>query len=203
MSDDTQRHVICIERVLKHEGGFVDHPNDPGGATNKGITIGTARSVFGNQYTVESLKNISLRAVYSIYKDRYWDVCRAGELPVGLDYCHFDASVNSGPGRAAKWLQDTVGVTRDGSIGPKTLDAMPQTAYGIDAAIRNYCESRMGFLRDLSTWGSFGKGWTRRVNGVRSNAIADARDTSPAPGKEALHTITVYTDGSIKVEDAA
>jgi lysozyme family protein len=85
-----------------------------------------------------------------------------------VDYCVFDAAVNSGPGRAAKWLQSCVGVEPDGGIGPKTLAAV--AAFDPKELVDDYAKRRLSFLSDLPTWGTFGKGWSRRVAEVRTAA---------------------------------
>ena len=82
-----------------------------------------------------------------------------------MDYIVFDAAINSGPGRAAKWLQATVGVDPDGGIGPKTLAAV--AAFDSKQLIDDYATRRLSFLMDLPTWPTFGKGWGRRVEDVR------------------------------------
>src|SRR5690606_8907906 len=112
----------ALEKVLKHEGGFVNHPADPGGATNKGITIKVYQQ-FKKGATVADLKKITDAEVSAIYRKNYWDAVKADQLPSGLDYAVFDFAVNSGPSRAAKCLQETLGVTVDGKIGPRTLAA--------------------------------------------------------------------------------
>jgi lysozyme family protein len=78
----------------------------------------------------------------------------------------FDAAINSGPGRAVKWLQACVGVEVDGSLGPKSLAAVK--AFDPKHLISDYSKRRLSFLMDLPTWDTFGKGWTRRVNEVES-----------------------------------
>ena len=155
--------------VLKHEGGYVNHPKDPGGHTNKGVTLATFR-VYKPKATVADLKAISTDMVHRIYRDGYWNKVRGDDLPSGLDYAVFDFAVNSGPGRAAKYLQAAVGVKQDGNIGPETLRAVSR--YDTAKLINALCDARMAFLRKLPTWGTFGKGWSSRVAGVRKEALA-------------------------------
>ena len=111
----------CFDLVLKHEGGWVDHPADPGGATMKGVTIGTFAQFKGRKVTKDELRNISDADLRAIYKRGYWDKVRGDELPAGLDHVAFDAAVNSGPSRGIRLLQQALGVTADGKIGPETL----------------------------------------------------------------------------------
>lgn len=169
----------AISAVLKHEGGFVNHPKDPGGATNKGITLATYRRYIDRNGTVADLKAIQEWQVDHVYRTQYWDAVRGSDLPSGVDYAVFDFAVNSGPSRAIRYLQAVVGAEQDGIIGPKTLAAVrsqPATAI-IDAL----CDRRMGFLRGLKTWPTFGRGWTNRVAGVRSLAKTMAGRVSQSP----------------------
>ena len=168
--------------VLKHEGGFANHPDDPGGATMKGVTLATFRR-YKPGASVADLKAISNEMLGRIYRDGYWNVVRGDDLPSGVDYAVFDFAVNSGPGRAAKYLQAVVGVAQDGEIGPATLAAVKKV--GDSAAIINsLCNRRLAFLQGLKTWSTFGKGWSSRVSGVRKEALAMAGQPSsstPAP----------------------
>lgn len=167
--------------VLIHEGGYVDHPKDPGGATNKGITIATYRRYVNKSGTKDDLKRISDAEVARIYKKHYWDKVCGDDLPDGLDYAVFDFAVNSGTGRAPKYLQRVLGVPQDGVIGPATLKAARSA--NIEFAIDRLCDDRMAFLRGLGTWGTFGRGWTRRVDGVRLEAhkMSKRVHSEPAP----------------------
>lgn len=153
-----------LSLVLKWEGGFVNHPKDPGGATNKGITLATFRRYVKRNGTVDDLKRITDAQVSTVYRKQYWDAVKGDDLPSGVDYAVFDFAVNSGPARAAKYLQAAVGVTQDGKIGPVTIAA----ARGMNAAdlVAAICAKRMAFLKGLRTWPTFGKGWTNRVNDV-------------------------------------
>jgi lysozyme family protein len=176
----------ALPLFLKHEGGFVNHPKDPGGATNKGVTIGTLKrlgiDVDGDgDSDITDLRNLRHQDVARVYKLFYWDAVKGDLLPSGLDYAMADFAINSGPARAAKHLQKVVGVAQDGDIGPKTLAAVAarDTAYVISAL----CDSRLRFLKALRTWGTFGKGWGRRVAEVRAVALAWA--DAPAPQIEA------------------
>lgn len=159
----------ALSEVLKDEGGFVDHPKDPGGTTNKGITIATYRKWIDKDGTAEDLKRITDSQVQKIYRSVYWNSVKGDDLPSGVDYAVFDFAVNSGPVRAAKYLQAVLGVAQDGKIGPITLAA----AKNIDAAdlINALCDRRMAFLKGLKTFDTFGKGWTSRVSRVRKKAI--------------------------------
>jgi lysozyme family protein len=161
-----------LQQVLVHEGGFADHPRDPGGATMKGVTLATFRRHFGANKTKDDLRNITDDQLEQVYRTGYWDKCRCDQLPSGIDYAVFDAAVNSGPGRAAIWLQAAAGATRDGGIGPNTLSKV--ATHEPEAMINDMCDRRLAFLRGLSTFPDFGRGWTRRVAGVRSAALGMA-----------------------------
>jgi len=171
----------ALMHVLVHEGGWADHPRDPGGATMKGVTLATYQRHFGEDKSKDDLRNIADEELEQIYRSGYWSKCRCDELPTGVDYALFDAAVNSGPGRGAKWLQAAVGAKQDGGIGPKTLSRVkehdPLEVIGV------MCDRRLTFLRNLSTWSTFGKGWERRVEGVRDTAITMAGGSSPVIGK--------------------
>ena len=159
-----------LEIVLKHEGGFVDHPEDPGGATNKGITHKTYSDFLGRPLEdVDELKNIPDEHVQQIYKDGYWNRVKADQLPGGVDFCTFDWAVNSGPGRAAKALQKAVMVTQDGAIGPMTLAAVEEELP--EEIIEKITKEREEFYRSLRTFDTFGKGWLRRNEETRDFAL--------------------------------
>lgn len=147
------------------EGGYVNDPDDPGGATNRGVTQATYDAFRKrNGVATQSVRRITDEEVRQIYRRQYWDRVQGDELPSGVDYAVFDFAVNSGVSRAAKHLQAIVRVGQDGIIGEITLAAV---AAHPDKArlIIDLCASRMRFLRGLSTWWKFGRGWTRRVEG--------------------------------------
>ncbi len=171
----------CLAKVLVHEGGWADHPSDPGGATMKGITIGTYSRYKKRDVSKAELKAIPDADVRRIYKAEYWDKVKGDDLPAGLDYVAFDGAVNSGPQRGGKWLQQALGVNADGRIGPQTLArAKALDAGGKRSVIEAACTARMTFLRGLRTFPTFGKGWTARVEGVRRDALAMVGPTIPA-----------------------
>lgn len=161
--------AFALAHVLVHEGGYVDHPKDPGGATNKGITIATFRKWVKKDGTKADLRNITDDQVAKVYRKAYWNAVRGDDLPSGVDYAVFDFGVNSGPSRAARYLQSVVGVTQDGKIGPITLAAVRQ-ADPVEV-IRLLTQKRQGFVRGLSIYSTFGKGWERRIADVQRNAV--------------------------------
>lgn len=159
----------CLALVLAHEGGFVDHPKDPGGATNFGVTKRAWEDFTGAPATVEHIRDLTPELVRPIYRKRYWAAAHCEDLQSGLNYCVFDCAVNSGPVRAVKLLQQALGVTSDGVIGKQTMAAIQ--AVPAPGLIFDMCEERLKFLRGLTTFETFGKGWTRRVEEVRSKSI--------------------------------
>lgn len=189
------RFDLCLAHVLRHEGGYVDHPADPGGATNMGITIKTlARwrqvSPWWDLPKAE-VKELSHGEAGRIYRALYWTACQAGDLPPGIDLAVFDYAVNSGPDRAIRTLQAALGVIVDGRVGPLTIAA----ARKADAAriINAVCDRRLGFLRALKTFPTFGRGWTSRVASVRAAALAAAPATHPpSQGERPMDILSGY-----------
>ena len=157
----------ALEHVLKHEGGYVNHPADPGGMTNLGVTKRVWEEWVGHEVDEKTMRELTPAVVGPMYRAKYWDKVKGDDLPDGVDYVVFDAAVNSGPSRAAKWLQACVGVEPDGGIGPKTLAAV--AAFKGDL-VDDYSKRRLSFLMDLPHWPTFSKGWSRRVAEVRSDA---------------------------------
>ena len=151
----------CLAHVLKHEGGYVDHPKDPGGATNLGCTKKVWEEWVGHEVTKDDIKALTVADVAPLYKKKYWDKCRCDDLPHGVDFAVFDLAINSGTGRASKFLQTACGVAADGAIGPATLAAVAKM--NPRELATKICERRLEFLQALPTWETFGKGWGRRV----------------------------------------
>lgn len=172
-----------LKAVLAHEGGYVDHPRDPGGATNRGITFAVLKAWRGAPITKADVQNLSEAEAAQIYKANYWDRVKGDDLPFGVDYAVFDFAVNSGVSRSAIFLQETVGVAPDGKIGPITLEAVAQ--WDSIKLIEALCARRMAFLKRLSTWPTFGRGWSSRVTGVlklaKDMAIALPGGPKPSP----------------------
>lgn len=154
----------AFEMLIGHEGGYSNNPDDPGGETMFGVTKNVA---VANGYTGRMI-DLPLDTAKSIYRKSYWDSIQAGSLPEAVRFDVFDASVNSGPGQAIRFLQRATGVTDDGRLGPLTIRAVkamdPQL---LDKRINGY---RLKFMSELKTWPSFGRGWTARI---ASNLIKD------------------------------
>jgi lysozyme family protein len=169
----------ALALVLQHEGGYVDHPADPGGATKYGITKATLETHRGRPMRKADVQALTVGEAGAIYRATYWDGIRGDALPAGLDYCLFDFAVNSGQARAVIGLQRALGVADDGRLGPLTLSASLKA--DPERLVRTICAGRMAFLRKLSTFRTFGKGWTRRVAGVEAEALRMARAAPARP----------------------
>lgn len=157
--------IPCTNRVLAHEGGYTNNPNDPGGPTNWGITIYDARKYWKPNVTIAEMRSMPVSVAIDIYEKMYWDKLQADALPGGVDYTVFDYGVNSGVSRSAKVLQRVVGVKDDGKIGNITISAVEK--FKPSDIILAVNDERMKFLKSLSIWKTFGKGWTTRVSDVR------------------------------------
>jgi len=158
-----------LVELLKHEGGYVNHPRDPGGRTNLGVTQDVWEDWIDRAVTEENMRALTPAKVAPLYRDMYWDRIKGDKLPGGVDCCVFDAAVNSGVFRATKWLQVTVGAVPDGVIGEQTLRQVALT--NPQMLIDKYSANRLAFLQKLATWPTFGKGWERRVEEVRATAL--------------------------------
>lgn len=159
----------CLEMLLKHEGGYVNHPRDPGGATNLGVTLTTYSRWINKPVTVEMMKELTPEDVAPIYKTEYWHACRCDDLPSGLDWVIFDWGVNSGPSRAAKALQKHSGATVDGHIGPNTIQRV--NARPVTDLINKVSDERQEYYESLKTFKTFGRGWTRRCEETKEAAL--------------------------------
>lgn len=166
---DDDLFEAALAHVLAMEGGWTNDPHDPGGPTNLGITLsvfaawkGLTLTDANRQALMEELKRLDAAAVRPIYRERYWNPSRAGDLPPALAVMHFDAAVNHGVSGAARMLQQALGVSVDGKIGPQTLAA----AHGQPVAevIDRYADIRRARYRSLSHFWRFGRGWLRRVD---------------------------------------
>ena len=146
----------------------MNNPKDPGGMTNLGCTKAVWEEFVGHPVSEKDMRNLTPEMVAPLYKRKYWDKVAGDQLPAGVDYAVFDAAINSGPGRAAKWLQEVVGVVADGAIGPKTILAI--RAIPARTVIAEYNDKRLQFLESLPAWDTFGKGWGNRVSQVQSTA---------------------------------
>ncbi len=185
----------ALELVLAHEGGYADHPKDPGGATNLGITHATLTRWRGRPVSKAEVRALTRSEAGDIYRKQYWDAVRGDALPSGLDLAVFDYAVNSGPARAAKVLQRLVAVTVDGRIGPQTLAALE----GRDAGrlIRELSAARRSFLARLDAFAVFGRGWMARVDGTERAALALAGPAASSQVRDMQDTKHVLASRSV------
>jgi lysozyme family protein len=154
--------------VLKSEGGFVNHPSDPGGMTNLGVTKKVWESWVKHPVDEAEMRALTPELVAPMYKAQYWDACKCDDLPRGIDYAVFDSAVNMGASRSAKLLQSTLGVAADGIVGPETIGVA--TNADPDEFLEKFSAAKEQFYRNLPTFEHFGKGWLRRVSEVKQTA---------------------------------
>lgn len=207
----------ALALTLKWEGGYVNHPKDPGGATMRGVTQKVydrwRRKAGRPLRPVREIEDEELRAIYRL---QYWDAIYGDRLPEGIDAAVFDFAVNSGPTRAVQELQRVLGLRTDGAMGAVTIEAaMEREQVGL---IEAYCDARLAFVRRLSTWSTFGKGWARRIADVRTACVAmvdnrvagyafaeglyggaenDELETAPADPRDMSVTSTTVGQGAI------
>lgn len=163
----------ALAEILRHEGGFVNHPRDPGGMTNLGITKATWEGWTQQPANEADMRALTPEKVAPVYRQNYWDKLRCDDLPPALALCVFDFGVNAGPGRAARYLQRLVGTAQDAIVGNATVASASSyvSQHGQAAAVRGYQQARREYYRQLPTFGTFGKGWLRRVDDVERAAM--------------------------------
>ncbi|MBX8824763.1 glycoside hydrolase family 108 protein [Ochrobactrum sp. SFR4] len=154
--------------MFGHEGGYVNNPKDPGGATKYGITHRTLAAHRGvASVTPAQVKALTKEEAAKIYRRSYWVQSGGDLLPVGIDFMAFDYGVNSGPAQAVKSLQRVVGVTADGIVGGQTVASVKSYKGDLIAA---YAAERLRFMKTLKTWPTFGRGWQKRVISVEAQS---------------------------------
>ena len=158
-----------FELMLQSEGGFANHPSDPGGMTNLGVTKATWENWIGRESDEAEMRGLTPEKVEPMYKKKFWDAVRGDELKVGIDYLMFDFAVNAGAGRAIKTLQTAIGVPADGGFGPVTMAAMK--SFEPVKLIERFSQAKEDFYRSLNTFDVFGKGWLNRVERVKGEAL--------------------------------
>ncbi len=160
--------------VVGEEGGYSANVNDPGnwtgGAVGQGALRGTKYGISAAAYPTLDIIGLGLSAAQAIYRRDYWDRVRGDELPPSVALIVFDAAVNNGVDRAARWLQEAACVAEDGQIGPETLAAV--AAHGADALCTEMLARRVMFMTALDTWAVFGLGWSRRLAGLPFKSLA-------------------------------
>lgn len=193
----------AILRVLAHEGGYTNHPSDPGGPTNWGITIYDARAYWKAAATAADVKAMPREVALAIYKAKYWDALRCDDMPAGLDYCLFDYGVNSGIARAARVINRVTGAA--GASSKVTDATLARIALrDAEALINSVCNERTAFLKSLKTWPVFGKGWGRRVTEVRAAALRLSRnDLRPVATEVAAARATPQKPAILETSNAS
>ncbi len=163
----------CLAVILKEEGGYVNHPRDPGGMTNLGVTKRTWEEWTHKPATEKDMRALTPDLVAPLYEARYWKAIRCDQMPGPLALCVFDFSVNAGPNRAGRYLQRIVGAVQDGQVGPATIAAVNAfvASHGVAEAVRQYQDARRAYYKQLPTFKTFGKGWLRRVVDVETAAL--------------------------------
>ena len=159
----------CLEMLLAAEGGYVWHPEDPGGETNLGVTRAVYEQWLGRQVMDGEMKNLTVEDVAPIYKKNYWDRASLDNAKSGTDWAILDWGVNSGMGRPAKAVQRFVGAKQDGAIGPITLKMMADKDQ--KEIIHYIHDIRQKFYERLSTFETFGRGWTSRNKHTLKTAL--------------------------------
>lgn len=158
----------AVKIILKHEGGYINHPSDPGGETNFGISK--------RAYPDVDIANLTEEEAAEIYKRDYWDRVKGDELPYPIALCVFDTAVNSGVSRASRWLQETCNAYPDGIVGPNTIrNVLNAWEASHSYVLTSYMRKRLEFLQRLSTWDTFGRGWGRRVDETLQAAIKEIK----------------------------
>ena len=174
--------AICLAFTLKAEGGFVDNPADPGGATNMGITLATLREWSEDpDLGLAQIEDLPLRTARAIYRSQYWNPLQSDALPKGVDLSVFDMGVNAGIWRSARLLQRALGFTGeevDGCVGPETLAAAAKADPG--SLIDDLAERQSAYYHGLADFATFGVGWLRRTDERRRAAIAMIKSAARA-----------------------
>lgn len=181
-----------LKRTLVYEGGNVDHPDDPGGATRQGVTQAVYDGYRDNlKLPRRHVFQMTDQERNAIYRNQYWNAIKGDRLPLGVDFVVFDGAVNSGPKQSVLWLQRALGTVKvDGLLGEATIAAT--CAYpNHDELVARICDQRLRFLQALRTWKTFGKGWRRRVMDVCRAGQEWATGFDPVPAQGAVGLLGV------------
>lgn len=191
----------CHAITAKWEGGWSDHPSDPGGKTMYGVTQATLSEWLGRPATGAEIRSLTKQQALAIYRDRYWKRVGGDQLPPGVDLCVYDFGVNSGPGRAVKSLQAALGAKADGWVGELTIEALRNV--NLREIVNTLCDRRLAFLKSIRDkdgnllWATFGKGWGNRVADVRRRALAMATG-APQPQPNLRDISVIGPEGTPK-----
>jgi lysozyme family protein len=175
-----ERFDECLDFTLREEGGYVDDPADPGGATNMGITLATLRQWSDDpDLGPPQVEDMTQRTAAAIYHVMYWNPLRADALPAGVDLSVFDFGVNAGIWRSARLLQQSLGFSGDavdGCVGPETLAAAAKADPRL--VIEDLAERQAAYYRGLGDFAIFGRGWLARTDARRAAALAMVAPTA-------------------------
>lgn len=177
-------------QIFHHEGGYVNHPRDPGGETKFGISK--------RSYPREDILNLTKARAAEIYRADFWAKVRGDDLPAGIDLVAMDPAVNSGVSRGVRWLQQALGAKADGRIGPETVKRAQQA--NPFEVIPKACALRMGFLRGLKTWATFRSGWSRRVAEVEAEGVSMAAKARKIPVRDMADKMAVQATGAARAD---
>jgi lysozyme family protein len=170
----TKNFRDCLELVLKHEGGFVNHRLDPGGMTNLGVTKRVWEEWVKHEVDEKAMRALTPALVAPMYEMKYWRTSYCEKLPRGLDLLVFSMAVNAGSGRSVKLLQDAIGVVADGIIGPRTMAKINEA--NVETLIDKFSEARRAYYRVLKLFPVFGRGWLNRTDKERLEALDMAKN---------------------------
>jgi lysozyme family protein len=169
------RFDTFIERVFKDEGGYSNDPKDPGnwtgGRVGSGVLKGTKFGIAANTYGHLDIANLTRAEAKEIYRRDFWHPIRGDKLPPIVGAMMLNVAVNTGIGRASKFLQRAVGVPDDGKLGPVTLGAVQATDANDIGFL--FVAHYLDFLNDLDNWTRYGRGWSQRVVELLFNAAKD------------------------------
>jgi lysozyme family protein len=192
---------LVFPELLKHEGGYTNNPTDPGNwtsgragvgtlvGTNLGVSAGAMSNYLGRPATVADMRGITPEFARPFFRQRYWNSVNADNLPMGLDYAMADMSYHSGPERAIRTLQNTLGTQTTGQLGAADYNAI--TAHGNPQSLAGqYIANRRAFLQNLPIYSTFGSGWESRLNAVQ-NTLAEWNKNSPLNDWGRLHPAKV------------
>lgn len=192
----------CLARVFVAEGGYVDHPSDPGGATNLGITRRTLAAWRGIEpwwhLDKQAVRQLGRQEAADIYLARFWRPCGGDAMPAGLDLAVFDFAVHSGPKRAVRALQVLVGAVPDGIVGTNTKSALAGAVRksGIEAVLRRFFSARLKFLKRLPHYRKFARGWRARISTMRSASLlmvkSAAQESPTQPRTQTMDLLSGY-----------
>ena len=177
---EQERFDRCLAVVLRLEGGYADDPRDPGGPTNLGVTLVELGKALGRPASAQELADLTPARAGDIYRTRYWLPTGCAELAAGPDLMMLDTAVNMGPGEAARLLQAALDLPADGAVGTRTLKAAQAT--GAVSTIVAFADLRAARYRRLAGFETFGRGWMKRLETVRAQALAW---TEPGEGGQA------------------